>query len=111
MLCERYINGFEDLDGVYLKSTEFTGDEEVDIHDYAQIVNQALEGENLVFEGVRGDFNGDYVVDVLDAFEFNKLSKRSDLTSEQKARMDFNNDGIIDSSDGKFLEILIESFI
>ena len=111
MLCERYINGFEDLDGVYLKSTEFTGDEEVDIQDYARIVNQALEGEDLVFEGVRGDLNGDYAVDILDAFEFNKLSKRSDLTSEQKARMDFNNDGIIDSSDGKFLEILIESFI
>ncbi len=111
MLCERYVNGFENLQGVELESTELTGDDEVDVQDYAQIVNQSLEGEGLAFEGVRGDLNGDYTVDVLDAFAFNKLSRQTNLSTEEKARLDFNNDGKIDLSDGIILELLIESFI
>ncbi len=111
MLCERYVNGFEALQGVELESTELTGDGTVDVQDYAQIVNQALDGENLAFEGVRGDLNGDCTVDVLDAFAFNKLSKKNDLAAEEKAKLDFNNDGKIDLSDGIILELLIEAFI
>ena len=111
MLCERYVNGFENLQGVELESTELTGDDEVDVQDYAQIVNQSLEGDGLAFEGVRGDLNGDYTVDVLDAFAFNKLSKQTNLSTEEKARLDFNNDGKIDLSDGIILELLIESFV
>ena len=111
MVCERYVNGFELLQGVELESTELTGDGTVDVQDYAQIVNQSLEGEGLAFEGVRGDLNGDYTVDVLDAFAFNKLLNEADLTVEEKARLDFNNDGKIDLSDGILLELLIESFV
>ena len=110
MLCERYVNSFEDLNDVALKSTEFTGDGEVDVHDYAQMVNLSLGDENLVFEGVRGDLNGDYVVDVLDAFAFNKLLDNPDISVEEKAKTDFNNDGKISSADADILQMLIESF-
>ena len=110
MLCERYVNSFEELNDVALKSTEFTGDGEVDVHDYAQMVNLSLGDENLVFDGVRGDLNGDYVVDVLDAFAFNKLLDNPDISVEEKAKTDFNNDGKISSADADILHILIESF-
>ncbi len=110
MLCERYVNGFENLSDIALKSTEFTEDGTVDVQDYAQMVNQALDGEGSVFEGVRGDLNGDYVVDVLDVFAFNKLSQKPNLSVEEKAKLDFNNDEKIDFADVQMLEMLVEFF-
>ena len=110
MLCEGYVSGNESLGDIPLKSTEFTADNMVDVQDYAQLVNLALEQDYSVFDGVRGDLNGDYAVDVLDVFAFNRISQSSSLTLEERAKMDFNNDGKIDSSDALVLELLIESF-
>lgn len=109
MLCERYINGSEQLSRIAEKSTEFTGDDVVDVQDYTRIVNQSLEGENKVFDGVRGDFNGDYAVDILDVFAFNKMIN-GNLSDEEKIKADLNNDGIIDFADTKILEILVDTF-
>ncbi len=110
MLCEEYVSGNESLGEIEIKSTEFTADSVVDVQDYAQLVNLALEQDYSVFEGVRGDLNGDYAVDVLDLLAFNRLSQNPRLTVEEKAMLDFNNDGKINSSDALVLELLIESF-
>ncbi len=110
VLCEKYVNGIETLSGIAEKSTDFTGDEVVDVQDYSHIVNNSLNGGNPIFGGVRGDFNGDYAIDVLDIFAFDKMRESTDLSTENAVRMDLNNDGRIDDTDVKTLELLIEIF-
>lgn len=109
MLCERYVNSLDELTYISRKSAEFTGENVVDVNDYAQLVNQSLDGGYTVFDGVRGDLNGDYAIDILDIAVLNKMIK-SELTQSQKIRADLDNDGKITSSDINLLELLIESF-